>query len=113
MKCKVVKIGFADVKEAEVRLNEELKKIEHFVSLKIVNNGHHSSAVIFYDTEGAGESITPQAKIVEFSITDTLEAQKVIDNAIEGLDIINIDVATPIDGNRMVILYDASEDSGS
>lgn len=108
MKSFVIKVGFANVKEAEKKLNEELKKIENFVSMKIVNNGQHSSAVVFCDEENT--SVTPQVKIIEFSVTDTTEAKKTIDKALEGLDIISVDVATPIDGNRLVVLYAAEED---
>ena len=108
MKSFVIKVGFANVKEAEKKLNEELKKIENFVSMKIVNNGQHSSAVVFCDEENA--SVTPQVKIIEFSVTDTTEAKKTIDKALEGLDIISVDVATPIDGNRLVVLYAAEEE---
>lgn len=108
MTSHVIKVGFANVREAEKMLNEELKKIENFSSMKIVNNGHHSSAIVFCDDSNS--SVTPQVKIIEFSVTDTAEAKKMIDKALEGLDIINIDVATPIDGNRLVVLYAASDE---
>lgn len=79
--------------------------------MSIVNNGQHSSVVIFCDEENT--SVTPQVKIIEFSVTDTEEAKKTIDKALEGLDIISVDVATPIDGNRLVVLYAAEENEDS
>lgn len=109
----VVKISFADPKEAEKKLNEVLKNVKNFVSYVIVNNGHNSSIIIFSGDEN--KSITPQVKIVEYSITDPAEAKKVIDKALEDIEPISMDVVTPIDGNRLVILYsleDESEENG-
>lgn len=105
----VIKVGFADVKEAEKKLNEELKKLENlFIGYRVVNNGQHSSVVIFYDKDSSSEALIPQVKIVEYSVTDTKEAKRVIDEALKGIEPISLDVATPIDGNRLIILYDAT-----
>lgn len=108
VKSVILKVGFAKVKEAQNQLNEELKKIEGFIGYKVVTNGHHSSVVIFYDTEPSGETIIPQVKIVEYSTTDTEEAKKSIDEELKDINPISLDVVTPIDGNRLVILYDAT-----
>lgn len=103
----VIKIGFANVKEAEKQLNEALKSVKNFVGYKIVNNGHHSSVIIFSGDEN--NSIIPQVKIVEYSVTDTAEAKKAIDAALEDIEPISLDVATALDGNRLIILYDIGE----
>ena len=108
IKSIVIKVGFADVKEAEKKINEELKSIKGFTNYIIVNNGQHSSIILFYDEKAAGDPIMPQVKIIEYSITDIDEAQKAIDEALEGIEPISIDVATPIDGNRLIVLYDAT-----
>ena len=105
---KVIKIGFADAKKAEKQLNEILKDVENFVGYKIVNNGHHSSVIIFSGDEN--NSIIPQVKIVEYSVTDTAEAEKVINEALKDIEPISLDVATPIDGNRLIILYDIGDE---
>ena len=108
IKSIVIKVGFADAKEAEKKINEELKSIKGFMNYNIVNNGQHSSIILFYDEKAAGDPIIPQVKIIEYSITDIDEAQKAIDEALEGIEPISIDVATPIDGNRLIVLYDAT-----
>lgn len=105
---KVIKMGFADPKEAEKQLNEILKNVENFVGYKIVNNGHHSSVIIFSGDEN--NSIIPQVKIVEYSVTDTAEAEKVINEALKDIEPISLDVATPLDGNRLIILYDIGDE---
>ena len=105
---KVIKIGFADAKEAEKQLNEILKDVENFVGYKIVNNGYHSSVIIFSGDEN--NSIIPQVKIVEYSVTNTAEAEKVINEALKDIEPISLDVATPLDGNRLIILYDIGDD---
>jgi hypothetical protein len=100
-------MGFADAKEAEKKLNEILKNVENFVSYNIINNGHHSSVVIYSGDEN--KSIIPQVKIVEFSVNDTAKAEEVINEALNGIEPISLDIATPADGNRLIILYDISE----
>ena len=103
---KVIKIGFADAKEAEKKLNEVLKTIENFVGYNIVNNGHNSSVIIFMDADAEGDAIIPQVKIIPYSVTNPEEAEKVINEALKDIEPIKLDVATPIDGNRLIILYD-------
>ena len=105
---KVIKMGFADTKAAEKQLNEVLKEVKNFVGYKIVNNGHHSSVIIFSGDEN--NSIIPQVKIVEYSVTNTAEAEKAINEALKDIEPISMDIATPADGNRLVILYDAGEE---
>ena len=104
---KVLKIGFADAKAAEKVLNEALKEVKNFVGYKIVNNGHHSSVIIFSGDEN--KSVIPQVKIVEYSVTDTAEAEKAINKALEDIEPISLDVVTPADGNRLIILYDIGD----
>ena len=104
---KVIKMGFADTKTAEKQLNEILKDVENFVSYKIINNGHHSSIIIFSGDEN--NSVIPQVKIVEYSVTNTAEAEKIINEALKDIEPISMDVVTPADGNRLVILYDIGD----
>lgn len=104
---KVIKMGFADAKAAEKQLNEILKNVQNFVSYKIVNNGHHSSVIIFSGNEN--KSVIPQVKIVEYSVTDTAEAEKTINEVLKDIEPISMDVVTPADGNRLIILYDIGE----
>jgi len=106
---KVIKMGFADTKAAEKQLNEILKDVENFVGYKIVNNGHHSSIIIFSGDEN--KSVIPQVKIVEYSVTDAAEAEKAINEALKDIEPISMDVVTPADGNRLVILYDVGENN--
>lgn len=105
--CKVIKMGFADAKEAEKKLNEILKNVENFAGYTIVNNGQHSSVIIFSGDEN--KSIIPQVKIVEYSVNDPALAEETINKALEGIEPISFDIATPADGNRLIILYDISE----
>ena len=107
VKSKVVKMGFADAKESEKQLNEVLKTIENFVGYTIVNNGQHSSVIIFYGDEN--NSIIPQVKIVEYSVNDTAKSEQIINDALKGIEPISLDIATPADGNRLIILYDISD----
>jgi hypothetical protein len=106
---KVIKIGFADAKDAEKKLNEVLKNVENFIGYNIVNNGHHSSVIIFMNPDAEGDKITPQVKIVPYSITNPEEAEKTINEVLKDIDPVRLDVATPIDGNRLVILYDGTQ----
>lgn len=112
---KVIKIGFADAKDAEKKLNEVLKTVENFIGYNIVNNGHHSSVIIFMDADAASDNkIIPQVKIIPYSITNPEEAEKTINEVLKDIDPIRLDVATPIDGNRLIILYDGtSEEDGN
>ncbi len=105
---KVIKVGFADAKAAEKMLNEALKEVKNFVGYKIVNNGHHSSVIIFSGDEN--NSIIPQVKIVEYSVTNTTEAEKAINEALKDIEPISLDIATPLDGNRLIILYDIGDE---
>ena len=105
---KVIKIGFADAKEAEKKLNEVLKTIENFVGYNIVNNGHNSSVIIFMDADAEGDAIIPQVKIIPYSITNPTESEKIIDEELKDIDPVRLDVATPIDGNRLIVLYDGT-----
>lgn len=105
---KVINIGFADAKDAEKKLNEVLKNVENFIGYNIVNNGHHSSVIIFMDSESEGTDIIPQVKIIPYPIANPEEAEKIIDEALKGIEPIRLDVATPIDGNRLIVLYDGT-----
>jgi hypothetical protein len=105
---KVIKIGFADAKDAEKKLNEILKNIENFIGYNIVNNGHNSSVIIFMGTDAEDNKVTPQVKIIPYSITNPEEAEKTINEALKGIEPIRLDVATPIDGNRLIVLYDGN-----
>lgn len=105
--CKVVKMGFADTKEAERKLNEILKDIDNFINYKIVNNGHHSLILIF--SGDTNNSITPQVKIIEYSVNDNNRAEELINKAIKDILPISIDICTSTDGNRLIVLYDAND----
>lgn len=105
---KVIKIGFADAKDAEKKLNEILKTVENFIGYNIVNNGHHSSVIIFMDADAEGDKIIPQVKIIPYSIANPEEAEKIINEALKDIEPIRLDVATPIDGNRLIVLYDGT-----
>lgn len=106
---KMYPINFADPKEAENQLNAILAKVEKFIGYNIVNNGHNSSIIIFTDAESEADEVKPQVKIVSYSITNTEEAEKAINEALKDIKPIRLDVATPIDGNRLIILYDTAE----
>jgi methyl coenzyme M reductase subunit D len=106
---KVINIGFADAKDAEKKLNEILKNIENFIGYNIVNNGYHSSVIIFMSTDAEGNKVTPQVKIIPYSVTNPEEAEKTINEVLKDIDPVRLDVATPIDGNRLVILYDGTQ----
>ena len=103
---KVIKIGFADAKDAEKKLNEILKTVKNFIGYNIVNNGHHSSVIIFMSTDAEDNKVTPQVKIIPYSIANPEEAEKIINEALKSIEPIKLDVATPIDGNRLIVLYD-------
>lgn len=105
--AKVIKMGFADAKEAEKKLNEVLKTIENFVGYNIVNNGQHSSVIIFSGDEN--NSIIPQVKIIEYSVNDAAKSEEIINEALKDIEPISLDIATPADGNRLIVLYDISE----
>lgn len=105
MKSLLIHIGRADIVEAEKQINEQIKDLKGFVSLKVTSNGQNDMAVVLYD--GKSEVSKPTVKIVEFSITDAKEAQKKIDAALEGLDVISVEPTCIVDMNRLVIVYDA------
>lgn len=107
MKTQIVKVGFADVKDAEAKLNDVLKKVVNFVGYQIVNNGQNSAVVIFTDENLDNDPIIPQVKIVEVGLDDE-DAEKILDEALKDIDPIRFDIATPIDGDRLIILYDAT-----
>lgn len=115
MKSLVINIGRADVTEIEKQVNEKLKTVEKFSSIKMTATSSNTVAVILYDD--ATSTVTkPQVKIVPFSINDTKEATKVIDKALEGLEVVSVEPTTIIDDNRLIIVYDdktASKDSSS
>lgn len=105
--AKVIKMGFADAKAAEKKLNEVLKTVENFVGYNIVNNGQHSSVIIFSGDEN--NSIIPQVKIIEYSVNDAAKSEEIINEALKDIEPISLDIATPADGNRLIVLYDISE----
>ena len=108
MKSKIIKVGFSDIKEAEAKLNEELKKVENFVGYQVVNNGQHSAVIVFTDDNLDNDPIIPQVKIVEFGLNATEETEKALDEALKDIDPVRFDIATPIDGDRLIILYDGT-----
>lgn len=105
MKSLLIHIGRADIVEAERQINEQIKDLKGFVSLKVTSNGQNDMAVVLYD--GKSEVSKPTVKIVEFSITDAKEAQKKIDAALKGLNVISVEPTCIVDMNRLVIVYDA------
>lgn len=115
MKSLVINIGRADVTEIEKQVNEKLKTVEKFSSIKMTATSSNTVAVILYD-DTTSTVTKPQVKIVSFSINDTKEATKVIDKALEGLEVVSVEPTTIIDDNRLIIVYDdktASKDSSS
>lgn len=105
MKSLLIHIGRADIVEVEKKINEQIKDLKGFVSMKLTSNGQNDMAVVLYD--GESEIKTPAVKIIQFSITDAVEAQKTIDTAIEGLDVISIEPTCIVDTNRLIVVYDA------
>ena len=105
MKSLVINIGRADVTEIEKQVNEKLKTVEKFSSIKMTATSSNTVAVILYD-DAASTVTKPQVKIVPFSINDTKEAAKVIDKALEGLKVVSVEPTTIIDDNRLIIVYD-------
>jgi len=104
---KVIKMAFADAKESEKKLNEILKNVKNFIGYNIVNNGHHSSVIIFTGDEN--NSIIPQVKVIEYSVNDTAKSEQIINEALKDIEPISLDIATPADGNRLIVLYDIGE----
>lgn len=105
MKSLVINIGRADVTEIEKQVNEKLKTVEKFSSIKMTTTSSNTVAIILYD-DAASTVTKPQVKIVPFSINDTKEAAKVIDKALEGLKVVSVEPTTIIDDNRLIIVYD-------
>lgn len=105
MKSLLIHIGHADIVEAEKQINEQIKDLKGFVSLKVTSNGQNDMAVVLYGGESTISK--PAVKIVEFSITDAKEAQKKIDAALEGLKVVSVEPTCIVDMNRLVIVYDA------
>lgn len=105
MKSLLIHIGRADIVEAEKQINEQIKDLEGFVSLKVTSNGQNDMAIVLYD--GESEISKPAVKIVEFSITDGKEAKNKIDAALEGLDVVSVEPTCIVDMNRLIIVYDA------
>lgn len=108
MKTKIIKVGFSDIKEAEAKLNEELKKVENFVGYQVVNNGQNSAVIVFTDDNLDNDPIIPQVKIVEFGLNGTEETENALNEALKDIDPVRFDIATPIDGDRLIILYDGT-----
>jgi hypothetical protein len=111
MKSLLIHIGRADIVEAEKKINEQIKDLEGFVSLKVTSNGQSDMAVVLYD--GESEITTPAVKIVQFSINDAVEAQKTIDAALDGLDVISVEPTCVVDMDRLLVVYDAGTSSSS
>ena len=105
MKSLLINIGRADIAEVEKHINEQIKDLTGFASLKITSNGQNDMAVVLYD--GESKIKTPAVKIVQFSINDAEEAQKTIDKAIEGLKVISVEPTCVVDMNRLLVIYDA------
>lgn len=109
MKSFIINIGRADVAEAEKKINEQLKSISNFSSLKITSNGQNTMAVVLYDGRGTNVA-KPAVKIVEFSITNAEEAKKKIDAALDGLNIISVEPICVTDMNRLIVVYETQEE---
>lgn len=105
MKSLLINIGHADIVETEKQINEQIKDLKGFVSIKVTTNGQNDMAVVLYDGESTISK--PTVKIVEFSITDAKEAQKKIDTALEGLKVVSVEPTCIVYMNRLVIVYDA------
>ena len=104
MKSLLIKIGCTDIAEIEKQINEKIKDLTGVVSIKMTSNGQHSMAVVLYD--GGDSGITPaKVKIVDFSINDTIEAQKKIDEALKDLTVVSVEPTCVIDMNRLIIVY--------
>lgn len=117
----VINIGVTD--DAEALLNEELKKIEGYTSHVVTNNGFNSQLIVFGTEsdsategddadEGGDEPATAstlQAKLLRVPL-DQAEAEKTISEAINGLTLVTTNPITAIDSNRLLIMYEATEE---
>ena len=120
----VINIGVTD--DAEALLNEELKKIEGYTSHVVANNGFNSQLIVFgteSDSATDGEEAadgddepttasTLQAKLLRVPL-DQAEAEKAISEAINGLTLVTTNPITAIDSNRLLIMYEATEEEST
>lgn len=110
MKSILINIGHADVTETEKTINEQIKDLKNFVSIKTTFNGQNTMAMVFY--EGEESKITkPAVKIIEFPVTPVLKETwgKEVDSKLEELKGIDIDSTCIVDMNRLIVVYDASK----
>ncbi|MEE3397869.1 MAG: hypothetical protein VZR64_00270 [Eubacterium sp.] len=126
MSTTVINIGVTD--DAEALLNEELKKIEGYTSHVVTNNGFNSQLIVFgADSDGAATTegddaaegddeptttSTLQAKLLRVPL-DQAEAEKAISEAINGLTLVTTNPITAIDSNRLLIMYEATEEEST
>lgn len=122
----VINIGVTD--DAEALLNEELKKIEGYTSHVVTNNGFNSQLIVFgtesdsaaTDGDDAADdgdddpttASTLQAKLLRVPL-DQAEAEKAISEAINGLTLVTSNPITAIDSNRLLIMYEATEEEST
>ena len=120
----VINIGVTD--DAEALLNEELKKIEGYTSHVVTNNGFNSQLIVFgAESDSAAEgddadegddepatASTLQAKLLRVPLDQT-EAEKAISEAINGLTLVTTNPITAIDSNRLLIMYEATEEEST
>lgn len=110
MKSILINIGHADVTETEKTINEQIKDLKNFVSIKTTFNGQNTMAMVFY--EGEESKITkPAVKIIEFPVTPVLKEtwEKEVDSKLEELKGIDIDSTCIVDMNRLIVVYDAGK----
>ena len=126
----VINIGVTD--DAEALLNEELKKIEGYTSHVVANNGFNSQLIVFGTESDSAESdedeaegddaaegddeptttSTLQAKLLRVPL-DQAEAEKAISEVINGLTLVTTNPITAIDSNRLLIMYEATEEEST
>ena len=110
MKSILINIGHGDITEVEKTINEQIKDLKNFVSIKTTFNGQNTMAMVFY--EGEESKITmPAVKIIEFPVTPVLKEtwEKEVDSKLEELKGIDIDSTCIVDMNHLIVVYDASK----
>lgn len=110
MKSILINIGHGDITEVEKDINEQIKDLKNFVSIKTTFNGQNTMAMVFYEGEES-KIKKPAVKIIEFPVTPVLKEtwEKEIDSKLEELKNIDIESACIVDMNHLIVVYDANK----
>ncbi len=110
MKSILINIGHGDITEVEKTINEQIKDLKNFVSIKTTFNGQNTMAMVFYESEES-KITKPAVKIIEFPVTPVLKEtwEKEVDSKLEELKGIDIDSTCIVDMNHLIVVYDASK----